>query len=118
MVASVARIRQQHPKRFEQNVEAIEVLVENAIGCLRHGDRAGLGKLFDHNQMLLSSWLLSTNEIEAALRLARDHGALGAKLTGSGGGGCVVAVPGPDDNEAILAAWRQQGLSCFATRVA
>jgi mevalonate kinase len=117
MVASVARIRAQNPARFEQNLEAIRLIVENAIGCLRCGDRAGLGKLLDHNHMLLSAWLLSTNEVEAALRLARDHGALGAKLTGGGGGGCIIALPGDPGSQPILAAWRAQGLRCFSTRV-
>jgi mevalonate kinase len=77
-----------------------------------------LGKLFDHNQMLLSGWFLSTNEIEEAIRLARSNGAFGAKLTGGGGGGCVIAVPSPGSSAAILAAWQRHGLTCFATRVA
>lgn len=117
MVSAVARIREQHPARFQQNLEAIRAIVDNARHCLLEGDRIGLGKLFDHNHMLLASWLLSTNEIERALRAARDGGALGAKLTGGGGGGCIIALPAPGGGQAILDAWERLGLPCFATRV-
>ncbi|HTV18743.1 MAG TPA: hypothetical protein VMG12_08735, partial [Polyangiaceae bacterium] len=48
---------------------------------------------------------------------ARDAGALGAKLTGGGGGGCVLALTEADGMERVLAAWRQQGLHCFDASV-
>jgi mevalonate kinase len=69
----------------------------------------------DLNQMLLSGLMLSTEEIEAMCRLAREAGALGAKLTGSGGGGCVVALAA-DDPEPILESWEKAGFRSFSTR--
>ena len=57
-------------------------------------------------------------------RLARDAGALGAKLTGAGGGGSVIALlpsPGSADaalvEDAVLAAWRGAGFDGFVARV-
>jgi mevalonate kinase len=70
----------------------------------------------DLNQMILSGLMLSTEEIESMCRLAREAGALGAKLTGSGGGGCVVALV-EKDPEPILASWEKAGFRSFATRV-
>lgn len=117
MVASVGRLREKNPTRFSETLTAIEALVRNAELCLGAGDLAGLGQLLDYNHMLLSSWLVSSGAIESALRLARGAGALGAKLTGAGGGGCVIAVPGPAGPEAILDAWRSASLECFTARV-
>jgi mevalonate kinase len=117
MVESVARIRERSSQRFQRDLEAIEALVINAGHCLSAGDFVGLGKLLDYNHMLLSSWLVSTNEIEDAIRVARSAGALGAKLTGAGGGGCVIALPSEGSRDAILEAWRGAGYACFATRV-
>jgi mevalonate kinase len=52
----------------------------------------GLGQLLDLNHRLLSSLMLSTTKIEAMCQIARDSGALGTKITGAGGGGCMFAL--------------------------
>ena len=84
--------------------------------ALIDGDRKALGQLLDLNQMLLAGLFVSTPDIETMCGAARSAGALGAKLTGAGGGGCVVAlVDGPESAEAVLAAWKQHGFDGFHT---
>jgi len=117
MVDSVARLKERRPEVFAKSLAGIESLVKNARLALEAGDLPGLGRLMDLNQMLLSGLMVSTQEIEAACRLARQAGALGAKLTGAGGGGAVVALAdgAPDP---VLEAWRGAGLDCFGTTIA
>jgi mevalonate kinase len=71
----------------------------------------------NYNQMLLSGLFLSTNEIERACAVAREAGALGAKLTGAGGGGAVIALcdgsPAP-----VETALREAGFTAFSTEIA
>ena len=126
MVNMVARFKARNPAQFDRTLQGIAALVDNANLLLRSGDLQAVGKLLDLNHMLLASWMLSTEEIEKACRLAREAGALGAKLTGAGGGGCVVALAEPtrisgnesDPAEPILKKWREAGLECFSARVA
>jgi mevalonate kinase len=99
-----------------QSFEGIASLVNNARLALEAHDTTGLGRLMDLNQMILSGLMLSTEEIEAMCRLAREAGALGAKLTGSGGGGCVVALA-DQDADSILLSWEKAGFRCFSTTV-
>jgi mevalonate kinase len=116
MVDGVARLREKKPDVVNKSLEGIEALVKNAALCIEAGDLIGLGKLLDLNQMLLSGLFLSTEQIEDACAWAREAGALGAKLTGSGGGGCVIALV-EDDPSPVLEAWRKKGLTCFASSV-
>jgi mevalonate kinase len=60
------------------------------------------------NQSQLARLGLSCAEIEELNRAALESGAAGAKLTGAGGGGAVVAVD-PGDGQAVLDAWRTLG---------
>ena len=116
MVEGVARLRQRRPTVVDKALEGIRALVQNAKLCLEAGDLPGLGSLMNYNQMLLSGLFVSTEGIERCCGLAREAGALGAKLTGSGGGGAVVALC--DANaEPILAAWRSAGIECFGSYV-
>jgi len=92
MVQMVAELQRSNPSQFEKNLAAIRSLGENAAMCLRAGDLVSLGKLMDLCQMVLAGWMLSTESLEIACAEARRAGALGAKLTGSGGGGAIVAL--------------------------
>ncbi|MGK4004386.1 mevalonate kinase [Sorangium sp. So ce1036] len=126
MVELVARLFERKPALAERSIAGITALVENAALAIQAGDVVGLGRLMDLNQMLLAGMFVSTEAIEALCQLAREAGALGAKLTGAGGGGSVLALlppPEPGDDgapgaaERVLAAWRDAGYSGFVTRV-
>lgn len=117
MVEAVAKLRERRPEIAEKSFEGIRSLVRNARLALEAGDVVGLGRLMDLNQMLLAGLFVSTEEIERMCGLARDAGALGAKLTGAGGGGSVVAlVPSPEVAERVLFAWEKEGFSSFFAR--
>jgi mevalonate kinase len=116
MVEHVAKLRERKREMVDRSVRAIDSLVQNAKLAMEAGDTEGLGRLMDLNQMLLSGLMLSTEEIEAMCRLAREAGALGVKLTGSGGGGCVVALA-LEDPAPILERWEKEGFRSFSTRM-
>jgi mevalonate kinase len=116
MVEHVAKLHERKPDLVQRSFEGIRALVQNARLAVEAGDLHALGRLLDLNQMILSGLLLSTEETETLCRTAREAGALGAKLTGSGGGGCVVALV-EDDPEPVLSRWSRDGFRAFATRV-
>ncbi|MFO0666454.1 MAG: mevalonate kinase [Polyangiaceae bacterium] len=119
MVESVAKRKAQNPELVEKAWSGIRSLVENGRLALQDGDMRAVGKLLDLNQMILSGLFLSTPEIETLCKEARAAGALGSKLTGAGGGGCVVAlVESGESASRVLEAWKTAGFSGFHTCVA
>ena len=97
MVDEVARQLARAPERTEKTFDAIATLVRNAELALVDGDLRAVGQLLDMNQALLSSLMVSTALLEEMCIVAREAGALGAKLTGGGGGGCMIALVDSDE---------------------
>jgi mevalonate kinase len=116
MVENVRRLGERRPDLLGKSLAGIESLVKNARLCIEAGDLHGLGQLMNYNQMLLSGLFLSTPEIERACAVAREAGALGAKLTGAGGGGAVIALCA-DSTEPVEAALRAAGFTAFSSEI-
>jgi galactokinase len=67
--------------------------VEEAVDRLRSADLAGFGTLMDASHgSLRTDFLMSSGELDELTAIAREGGALGARLTGAGLGGCIVAL--------------------------
>jgi len=91
-VAGVRTRHDQHPARYEALFDEIDVLSQAGATALAKADYAELGMLMNICQGLLSAILVSTAELEGMVQIARSAGASGAKLTGGGGGGSIVAL--------------------------
>lgn len=115
MVAAVARQRERKPEAVDTVLDGIATIVQSGVHALQAADRVLLGRLFDLDQALLSSLLVSTSELEDLCALARAAGAHGAKLTGGGGGGCCIAIG--DRPDEIVAAWRDAGFAGFVATI-
>jgi len=102
MVASVHRQLEADPERVNEAFDGIEVLVRNAKLAIETGDHVALGQLLDLNHTILSSLLLCTTTLDSMCQAARRAGALGAKMTGAGGGGCMFALASGHDEARLL----------------
>ena len=89
-VAKVAAAIEAHPERMKE-IETIGMIARRGIQSLREGDYAAVGRAMSENQIMLQGLGVSCPELENLIRAAAPT-ALGAKLTGAGGGGCMVAL--------------------------
>ena len=101
LVAGVRQLRETYPFAAD-TVSAIGDLVRRGESALAAEDRATLGELMNINHGLLSALGVSARPLDEMVWAARDAGARGAKLTGAGGGGCVVALGDPAELERAL----------------
>ena len=90
MVEQVSELRKKHPEIVDHILDAIEGVSLNAIHHLNNPKE--LGRYMDLNQALLEALGVGHPALTRLVLAARSAGAFGAKLTGAGGGGCMVAV--------------------------
>ncbi|MEZ4227685.1 MAG: mevalonate kinase [Polyangiaceae bacterium] len=117
MVDLVRQLHDLEQGRFSERIGRVGELAQRAKSALARGDLVELGRCFDANQRELEGLGVSTAELEHACRTARGAGALGAKLTGAGGGGAVIALC-DGSAEDVLQAWSRLGVQAFAAEVA
>lgn len=97
--------------------EATEVIQE-AKTALEKCDLPKVGQLMNENHRLLQKIEVTCPELDQLTEIARENGALGAKQTGGGGGGCILALtPGETLQKKVAAAIEKAGFSVLKTRV-
>jgi len=117
-VASVARQHAQRPDKVEQIFAGMEAIVNNGKSALERGDLDSLGQLMELNQKLLVTLVLSTPRLEEMCTVAVKAGALGAKLTGGGGGSCMIAlVSDAESGRTVREALEKLGREAFVALV-
>ncbi|MEM4829184.1 MAG: mevalonate kinase [Nitrososphaerota archaeon] len=102
MVLRVRGFAEREPERFKQLLDEAGRIIEEGLDALRSRDLERLGMLMSRNQELLRVVGVSSPELEEAIAMCLDAGAYGAKLTGAGGGGCVIAAADPDKMDEII----------------
>jgi mevalonate kinase len=117
MVAGVAARRVAFGAPIDLTIEAIGRVVDRAQAALEAGDHAALGTLLDINHGLLVALGVSTRELDAACHTAREAGARGAKMTGAGGGGCLIALVDAASEPAVKAALAPLSLRLLDARI-
>jgi len=108
MVERVARLRERNPGEVDMVLEAMDAVAEKGLSYLLKGDLQGVGDQMNLNHGLLAALGVSTMKLEILCHTARNNNALGAKLTGAGGGGCMIALAEEENLGAVERAIRRR----------
>lgn len=92
LVSQVASLYHQHPKFVKNIFETIGFIVEEAKRVLLKAEWKRAGELMNLNQGLLDALGVNTKKLSDLIFAAREVGAYGAKLSGAGGGDCMIAL--------------------------
>jgi mevalonate kinase len=118
MVLGVAERKKKYPEKYEQIFKQARELTFKARKALEDFDLKLVGKLMNDNHRLLQGIEVSCKELDYLVDIARKNGAYGAKLTGGGGGGCIVALtPGKKLQEKVAKAIEKEGFKVLMTKV-
>jgi mevalonate kinase len=92
LVGGVVRKSQRERSHFQEYIAKVREISTGVATALRKGDDEDLGTLMYENHELLRKIGVSHPKLDHFVEVARREGALGAKLTGAGGGGCIIVI--------------------------
>jgi mevalonate kinase len=100
-VGDVRRLWESDPPKFERLFDAVGEIADRAREKIETGEIEGLGELMDRNHALLQDMTVSAPELDRLVAAAREAGALGAKMSGGGRGGNMIALVLPEKAERV-----------------
>src|SRR5690606_33175936 len=116
---TVTRVRQNWERNtalYERTCNESDEITLQGTKALQQGNLEEIADIMNVCQGLLNALQVSSWELEELLQIARDNGALGAKRTGGGGGGSMIALC-PDNAERVMKAMRDKGYQAMEVTV-
>jgi len=115
-VTGVRERKEKNPDKYKEIFDRAENIAYLAKRALKERDNKEVGKLMNENHKLLQQIEVSSKELDFLVSVARNNGAIGAKLTGGGLGGNMIALtPGRDLQEEVANAIEKEGFQALKT---
>lgn len=112
LVLSVKNYRNSNYSAFKVLAGISKIISRKALNAIKKSDYQLLGSLMNQNQILLQELGVSNRKIQRLIDLCLKNGAWGAKLTGAGGGGCVISLF-PPNKHSIFFGWIRDNFNAF-----
>lgn len=116
LVLKVRENKEKYPSIVDPIIKAGGEIAAQATKTLKQGDLKSLGELININHALLYAVGVSNEPLEKLVYAARKAGALGAKLTGAGGGGCIIALAENEKLKQVENAIEKAGGTAFVAK--
>jgi mevalonate kinase len=116
LVEKVRNLAEKYPQILDPIRRAAREITLRATDALKEKDLETIGELMNMNHALLYGLGVSDESLEWLINGARKGGALGAKLTGAGGGGCMIALAREEKLERVMEAIQRAGGKPFIAR--
>jgi len=115
IVENVRRFRENNEDLFASLCEQESIIIQNAMTALEKNDLVTLGLLMSKNQDLLERIDISTEKIDLLIKKAKKT-SFGAKITGAGGGGCIIALVDKYNLDQTLSNLKAHS-ECFSAKI-
>jgi len=116
VVADVRRLKDENPNKFENIFKEYKEIADKAKIALLEGNIATIGDLMNQNHKLLQEITVSGEINDELVQIAQKNGAIGAKMTGTGRGGLVIALAENEKiQEKIAKAIEKEGYDAWKT---
>jgi mevalonate kinase len=116
IVANVKQFKEKNEEKFSNLCKEESDLINNVLILLKNNDLPGLGKNMLKNQEYLETIGISNEKLRSMIELAQKS-SFGAKLTGAGGGGCIIALTDEANLENVIEQFRKKNYECFSAKI-
>ena len=117
LINRVSSVKALYPALFRGLTESASDLSRLAADRLSRGDTEGLGRLLTYNHAVLSFVGASNARLDGLVGRLLSLGCSGAKLTGAGGGGSVVALTAEGKEKSTISELKRRGFESFVADI-
>ncbi len=116
MVSKVKEFENQNKDKFYELSSLESKLVNDVLKLIKENKIKEIGEKVNLNQKFLEEIGISNEKLEDMIKIGQTS-SYGAKITGSGGGGCIFALTNESNLENTLKEFTNKKYECFATKI-
>jgi len=116
MVSKVKEFENKNKEEFSKLSNLESKLVEDVLKLVKENKIQEIGQKMNQNQKYLENIGISNKELTKMIKIGQES-SFGAKITGSGGGGCIFALTNESNLQNILKKFKDNNYECFSTKI-
>ncbi len=116
MVCRVKEFENKNKEKFHELSNLESNLVNDVLKLIKENKIKEIGEKINQNQKFLEEIGISNEQLEAMIRIGQKT-SYGAKITGSGGGGCIFALTNESNLDETIKEFVNKEYECFATKI-
>lgn len=116
MVSGVKTFVIKNKEEFSKLLNQESKLIEDVLKLLKENNPKELGEKINQNQKYLETIGISNNQLKKMIEIGQKT-SFGAKITGSGGGGCIFALTNESNVEQSLKEFKDKNFECFSAEI-
>ena len=116
MVYKVKEFENKNKEEFSKLSNLESKLVEDVLKLVKENKIQEIGQKMNQNQEYLENIGISNKELTKMIKIGQES-SFGAKITGSGGGGCIFALTNESNLQNILKKFKDNDYECFSTKI-
>ena len=116
MVSKVKEFENKNKEEFSRLSNLESKLVEDVLKLVKENKIQEIGQKMNQNQKYLENIGISNKELTKMIRIGQES-SFGAKITGSGGGGCIFALTNESNLQNIVKEFKNNNYECFSAKI-
>ena len=116
VVSKVKQFKEKNEERFSQMCKEESELIDRVLALLENNDLKKIGTSIIKNQEYLEFIGVSNEKLREMIKLANES-SFGSKITGAGGGGCIIALADETNLKDTLNQFQKNKYECFSAKI-